>query len=304
MGGLEMHGQAVRLHHVVQVVRDLLPEPFLNREPPRVDANQPRELRDADDLLVRDVRHVSDAVERERVMLAEREERDRTLDDLADRTVGTAVALGREGRQQLGITLVSGSGLEQGTDETPRGGAGPGRVQIHPERLEHLCDGTLETAPLVVGDGPRPNVFPRRRLLRIGGFDVCIAGRRHLADQIFGVVFLFGTHADHRTVISGFGRYPDRRLGRCSLRLRYRVASKRITGESITSLIDSIPGAVLLLACRASSRASAKPSRASSATITTTATTIRQVELRHPGIGVGSAAFFGHAPGAVWNPSR
>src|SRR5690348_17583615 len=48
------------------------------------DAHQPGQLGDADDLLVRDVAEEGVAVERQRVVLAQRVEVDRSLDDLAD----------------------------------------------------------------------------------------------------------------------------------------------------------------------------------------------------------------------------
>src|SRR5918994_4977162 len=42
VGGLEMNGHAVRIHDLVQMVGDLLPEPLLHGESARVDTDEPR----------------------------------------------------------------------------------------------------------------------------------------------------------------------------------------------------------------------------------------------------------------------
>src|ERR1700704_4173683 len=70
---VEVHGNAMRLEHAHQLVRDPHSDPLLDGEAPRKDANQPRQLGDSDDLLVRDVADVSVAVKRQRMMLAEGE---------------------------------------------------------------------------------------------------------------------------------------------------------------------------------------------------------------------------------------
>src|SRR5689334_10655279 len=102
-----MHGDSVRIEHAHELIRDLDADSLLDREAPSEDTHQPRQLGDSDDLLVRYVADVRVAVERQRVMLAERVELDRAFDDLADRAVGTAVALGRKRGQKLGVTLVA-----------------------------------------------------------------------------------------------------------------------------------------------------------------------------------------------------
>ena len=96
MRRLEVHGDAARRDELDERVGDLLPEPLLHGESARVEAHEPRQLRDAEDLAAGDVRDVRGAVERQRVVLAEREERDRPLDDLAVRAVD-AVAAARDG---------------------------------------------------------------------------------------------------------------------------------------------------------------------------------------------------------------
>ena len=75
---------------------DLVRHALLDAEPPGEHAHQAGQLADADDLIVGHVAHVGLAEERQRVVLAQREERDRALDDLGQLAAGVAVALGRE----------------------------------------------------------------------------------------------------------------------------------------------------------------------------------------------------------------
>ena len=82
---LEVDGDAARRDELDERVGDLLAEPLLHGEAPREQAHEPRQLRDADDPVAGDVADVRDAVERQRVVLAEALERDRPLDDLAAR---------------------------------------------------------------------------------------------------------------------------------------------------------------------------------------------------------------------------
>lgn len=99
MHSLQMHRHAMRMHELHERVGDLLPDPFLNCEAPSEHSNQPGQLRDPDDLLVRDVADVGCSVERKRMMFTEREERDRSLDDLADSAV-------RDGLLRRGVDLL------------------------------------------------------------------------------------------------------------------------------------------------------------------------------------------------------
>src|SRR6266571_9206083 len=164
-----MHGDPVRLEDANQLIGDLNAYALLDGEAPREQAHQPGELGDADDVLVRDVADKRVAVEGQRVVLAEREELDGPLDDLADVAVRPAVALGRKGCQELGIAFVTGRGLEQRTQEAAWSGSGSGRVQVHPEGFEDLGRVTLELLPLFGAYLPRPHLFPMRGLLGIEG---------------------------------------------------------------------------------------------------------------------------------------
>src|SRR5205085_3856659 len=67
MGGLEVDGDAVRVDQLDERVGDLLAEPLLDGEAPRVELDEPGQLGDADDLVARDVGDVRVAEERQRV---------------------------------------------------------------------------------------------------------------------------------------------------------------------------------------------------------------------------------------------
>jgi hypothetical protein len=68
---VEVHRHAMRLEDADELVSNLDPDAFLDCEAPRKQSHESGELRDADDLLVRDVRNVSVTVKRQRVMLAQ-----------------------------------------------------------------------------------------------------------------------------------------------------------------------------------------------------------------------------------------
>jgi hypothetical protein len=73
----EMDRDAVWLHQRDQRVSDLNTQTLLHGEAAREQTHEPGQLRDADDLLVRDVRDMSETVERQRVVFTERIEGDR-----------------------------------------------------------------------------------------------------------------------------------------------------------------------------------------------------------------------------------
>src|SRR5206468_725976 len=79
---LEPDGHPAGAGELAQPVGDLLREPLLNREAARVEPHETRELRDAEDLVAGHVADVGATVERKRVVLAQRVEADRALDDL------------------------------------------------------------------------------------------------------------------------------------------------------------------------------------------------------------------------------
>src|SRR4029079_11549002 len=104
MRRLEPNGDAARSNEFFEQVCDLLAEALLHREAARVQADEPRQLRDADDLGPGDVPDVRNAEKGKRVVLAERMEDDRSLDDLAVGPVDGGRPLAREHRPQLGIS--------------------------------------------------------------------------------------------------------------------------------------------------------------------------------------------------------
>ena len=57
--GLDMHGHAARLNKVTERVRDLFSQTLLHGESPRVEPDEPGQLRDAEDLSICDVRDVT-----------------------------------------------------------------------------------------------------------------------------------------------------------------------------------------------------------------------------------------------------
>src|SRR5204862_4250676 len=95
-------------------------EPLLDGEAARVHADQPRQLRDAEDLAPRNVGDVGDAVERQRVVLAEGEEADRPLDDLAVIAGDAERALRGERRAKLRVPVVAGGGVVERLQEAAR----------------------------------------------------------------------------------------------------------------------------------------------------------------------------------------
>src|SRR4029434_5934280 len=114
-----------------------------------------------------DVADMGHSVKRKRMVLAQREEGNGPFDDLADPAIGTASALGREGLEQLVITLVPRRRVEQSKQEPPRCVACPWAIEIHAEGLEDLGDVTLEPSPVLLVDLPRINVLPEGDLLWI-----------------------------------------------------------------------------------------------------------------------------------------
>src|SRR5258708_26577587 len=116
---------------------------------------------------MRDVADVRVAVERKRVVLAEREELDRAFDDLADVAVGAAMALGRKGGEELGVALVPGGGVEQRAQVALGGRKGARGVEVHAERLEDLGRVALELLPLLRRDLAGLDLLPLGGLFRV-----------------------------------------------------------------------------------------------------------------------------------------
>src|SRR5207302_10691971 len=104
--------------------------------------------------------------ERQGVVLAEGEEVDRPLDDLAQTAVRAVPALGREGGQEVRVPLVAGRGLEERLEEAFRRAVGAGRAEVHAKRRADLGDIALVALPDVWRDLPAQQPVPKVR-----GFD-------------------------------------------------------------------------------------------------------------------------------------
>src|SRR5581483_11525002 len=154
-----------RLDELRERVGDLLAEPLLHREATRVEADEPRQLRDTQDLVARDVADVRRAVERQRMVLAQREERDRALDDLAVPAVCMARPLGWKGRPELRVAAVASGRVEHRLQEPARRVTRARCVELHPERREDLADVRLVASPVLRVDRPPLLRFEARRKL-------------------------------------------------------------------------------------------------------------------------------------------
>src|SRR5947209_12187429 len=98
-------------------------------------------------------------------MLAQRVKRYGPLHHLADAAVGPAAALGRECRDELGISLIALGGVEERTKESLGRPFGAGRVQRHAQRIEDFGQVALETLPRLVADFPWSAALPRAAVL-------------------------------------------------------------------------------------------------------------------------------------------
>src|SRR4029077_20433394 len=97
---------------------------------------------------------------RQRVVLAQRVEVDRTFDDLADVAVRPTVTLRRKSGKELGVALVAGRGLEEGVQVPARSITRTWRVEVHAESLEDLGRIDLELLPLFRLDLARADLLP------------------------------------------------------------------------------------------------------------------------------------------------
>src|SRR5260370_21784800 len=88
------------------------------------------------------------------MMLAERVEWNRPFDRVAQVTVRLAVALRREGLEQLGVALVAAGGVEERAHEAAWGVGRRRRLEIHAEGREYLGHVALEGAHLLLCDVP------------------------------------------------------------------------------------------------------------------------------------------------------
>ena len=105
-------------------------------------------LRDPDDLLVGDVGDPRPTDEWQDVVLAQPDERDRALDDLGELAVRAAVALRRERRQELRVTVVAIGRVVDRPEEPARRVDRARRGEVQSERLEDLAHVPLVPVPI------------------------------------------------------------------------------------------------------------------------------------------------------------
>ena len=111
-------------------------------------------------MLVRDIAHEGVAEEWKGVMLAQRIKRNRPLDDLAELTVGTAVAFCWEGGDQLGITLIALGRVEHRVQIAHRRFRGAGGVERHAQGPKDFRHVALEAFPVSLANAPRLDTLP------------------------------------------------------------------------------------------------------------------------------------------------
>jgi hypothetical protein len=156
----QVHSHPVRLEVLDQPISDLLANSLLDREASRKEAHQSRELGQSNDVLMSDVGDVGDPLERQSVMFAESDERNRPFDDLADLAVRASSALGGEYREKLGISLVADRRVEHSPDEASRCGARRHGIHVHSQAREDLCCRRFHVSPLLGSQVARPNLLP------------------------------------------------------------------------------------------------------------------------------------------------
>ena len=134
-------------------VGDLLAEALLDGEAPREQPDEAGQLRDADDPLAGDVADVGVAEEGQRVVLAERGERDRPLDDLRE-GLPRLPRRSRSGRSSRawGRRRIRRSRRRAPAGTAPAWSRVPGVSSGNPNAVEDLGDVALEPVPVLPRD--------------------------------------------------------------------------------------------------------------------------------------------------------
>src|SRR5579883_1308098 len=115
--GFEIDRDAMWLEHHVQSIGDLTPETLLNGKPLGEKPHQPRQLGNADKMLVGNVADVSVSVKGKGVVLAQGVKLDRPLDDLAEPAIRATLTLGVEHLEQFGIAFIALGHVVQGPNK-------------------------------------------------------------------------------------------------------------------------------------------------------------------------------------------
>jgi hypothetical protein len=130
MMGFKIDSHSVRMEHRLQSIGYLLPNTFLYCEAFGKQAHQARELGNTNDVLVGDVRYVGMPMKWEGMMLAQAKKVDRSLHYLAQPAVRATTTFSIKHREQLGITIITLGGIEQGPKKALRCPQGSWGAQI------------------------------------------------------------------------------------------------------------------------------------------------------------------------------
>src|SRR5512141_2264746 len=95
------------MQHRFQCVCNLLTDSLLHRKSFCKEAHQTGQLGNSDNVLMRNVAHISPAVKRKSMVLTQREKRDGSFQYLAETTVGVAAAFGIKNAQQFRIAIIA-----------------------------------------------------------------------------------------------------------------------------------------------------------------------------------------------------
>src|SRR3990172_133370 len=139
---LDDHPPALGVEPIFDEVGDLLGHALLDLEPPCEHLDDARQLREADHLVARDVRHGRLAEEREEVVLAERVE----LDVLDDHHLGVLDLEDGAVEESIRIDVVTGQELAVHPVDATGGLEQPRAVRILADLAQDLADGLLDPA--------------------------------------------------------------------------------------------------------------------------------------------------------------
>src|SRR5262249_28178954 len=118
---LQINRHAIRLEQCLQGIHNLLPDPFLNRETLREQANEAREVGDANDPRASDVALVGMPEKWQGLVFAEGKEGERPLDHLVKSASRLSPAFCFERRDQLRVAVIACRYVQESADKAPWG---------------------------------------------------------------------------------------------------------------------------------------------------------------------------------------
>ena len=130
--GPKMHDDTVRFDDPLQFVRYLLGYALLYCKPARIFAHNAREFRESNDLLMTQAPDIGLADKRQNMVLAQRSEIDRPLDDLhRGNVLGAIDAFPLEDNLDVGITIIPFRHIDKCLDPTVRSSFAWLAIKIH-----------------------------------------------------------------------------------------------------------------------------------------------------------------------------